>query len=94
MIQHFVVRLFTQVNVTQDPDRESRKRSLEAAREPDFNISEHLFMLRLDSAVFGAPREAVLAALEAEGIPCSGGYGFSLNDQPLFRIRPLDHLAL
>jgi dTDP-4-amino-4,6-dideoxygalactose transaminase len=47
--------------------------------------SYHLFMLRLDAAVFGAPREAVLAALEAEGIPCSGGYGFSLNDQPLFR---------
>src|SRR3954465_8310832 len=42
-------------------------------------------MLRLDQGEFGAPRDAVLAALEAEGIPCSGGYGFSLNDQPLFR---------
>jgi len=47
--------------------------------------SHHLFMLRLDAAGFGAPRDTVLAALEAEGIPCSGGYGFSLNDQPLFR---------
>jgi dTDP-4-amino-4,6-dideoxygalactose transaminase len=47
----------------------------------------HLFMLRIDAARFGAPRSAVLAALEAEGIPCSGGYGFSLPDQPLFRNR-------
>ena len=42
-------------------------------------------MLRLDAAAFGAPRAAVLRALEAEGIPCSGGYGFSLPHQPLFR---------
>src|SRR6267142_2290838 len=47
--------------------------------------SYHLFMLRLDPALFGASRDAVLRALEAEGIPCSGGYGFSLPDQPLFR---------
>ena len=47
--------------------------------------SYHLFMLRLDAAVFGAPRDAVIAALKAEGIPCSAGYGYSLPDQPLFR---------
>jgi dTDP-4-amino-4,6-dideoxygalactose transaminase len=47
--------------------------------------SYHLFMLRLDAATFGAPRAAVLRALEAEGIPCSAGYGFSLPHQPLFR---------
>jgi dTDP-4-amino-4,6-dideoxygalactose transaminase len=47
--------------------------------------SYHLFMLRLDSAAFGAPRTAVLRALEAEGIPCSAGYGYSLPEQPLFR---------
>src|SRR5580765_117332 len=47
--------------------------------------SYHLFMLRLDSASFGAPRAAVLKALQAEGIPCSGGYGFSLHQQPMFR---------
>lgn len=45
----------------------------------------HLFMLRLDAAAFGVPRAAVLSALEAEGIPCSTGYGFSLPRQPLFR---------
>jgi dTDP-4-amino-4,6-dideoxygalactose transaminase len=47
--------------------------------------SHHLFMLRLDSKAFGAPRAAVLKALQAEGIPCSGGYGFSLHHQPMFR---------
>lgn len=54
---------------------------------PDYcgRHSFHLFMLRLDPAVFGAPRAAVLQALQAEGIPCSGGYGFSLNHQPMFR---------
>jgi len=45
----------------------------------------HLFMLRIDSAEFGAPRAAVVAALRAEGIPCSPGYGFSLPQQPIFR---------
>jgi dTDP-4-amino-4,6-dideoxygalactose transaminase len=47
--------------------------------------SYHLFMLRLDPALFEAPRDAVLRALEAEGIPCSAGYGFPLPAQPLFR---------
>ncbi len=47
--------------------------------------SYHLFMLRLDGERFGAGRAAVLAALEAEGIPCSAGYGFSLPQQPMFR---------
>ena len=45
----------------------------------------HLFMLRLDAAAFGAPRDPVIEALVAEGIPCSSGYGFSLPRQPLFR---------
>ncbi len=47
--------------------------------------SYHLFMIRIDPAQFGATRAAVMAALQAEGIPCSGGYGYSLPDQPLFR---------
>jgi dTDP-4-amino-4,6-dideoxygalactose transaminase len=49
--------------------------------------SYHLVLLRLDADAFGAPRSAVVAALQAEGIPCSTGYGFSLPDQPLFRNR-------
>lgn len=47
--------------------------------------SYHLFMLRFVAGEFGAPRLAVLDALRAEGIPCSAGYGFSLNQQPMFR---------
>jgi dTDP-4-amino-4,6-dideoxygalactose transaminase len=47
--------------------------------------SYHLFMLRLNADEFGAPRAAVARALEAEGIPCSTGYGFSLPRQPMFR---------
>ena len=47
--------------------------------------SYHLFMLRLDPVVFGASRNAVVKALQAEGIPCSSGYGLSLHKQPLFR---------
>ena len=42
-------------------------------------------MMRLDGESFGAPRSAVISALHAEGIPCSAGYGYSLNQQPLFR---------
>lgn len=47
--------------------------------------SYHLFMLRVDAYKFGVPRAAVLKALQAEGVPCSGGYGFSLHQQPVFR---------
>ena len=47
--------------------------------------SHHLFMLRLDEQQFGAPRDAVVKALQAEGIPCSAGYGLSLHHQPFFR---------
>jgi hypothetical protein len=44
-------------------------------------------MLRIDGREFGAPREAVIAALQAEGISCSSGYGYSLPQQPMFRRR-------
>jgi dTDP-4-amino-4,6-dideoxygalactose transaminase len=47
--------------------------------------SYHLFMLCIDGAKFGAPRSAAIKALQAEGIPCSAGYGFSLHQQPMFR---------
>jgi perosamine synthetase len=42
-------------------------------------------MLRIDASKFGASRQAVLKALQAEGIPCSAGYGYSLPQQPMFR---------
>ena len=34
---------------------------------------------------FGVSRATVIKALQAEGIPCSGGYVVSLPQQPLFR---------
>ncbi len=46
--------------------------------------SYHLFLLRLDAQAFGAPREAILKALHAEGIPICGGYALPLYRQPLF----------
>lgn len=62
------------------PGLHPQKRSADCTRH-----SYHLFMLRVDSNAFGAPRAAVLKALQAEGIPCSSGYGFSLHRQPMFR---------
>ncbi len=62
------------------PGLHPQKRTRDCTRH-----SYHLFMLRLIPIEFGAPRDAVLRALEAEGIPCSSGYGFSLPDQPMFR---------
>ena len=47
--------------------------------------SYHLLMLRLDAEAFGAPRAAVVQALQAEGVPCSTGYGYPLPAQPVFR---------
>src|SRR5438552_2878054 len=62
------------------PGLHPQKRTADCTRH-----SYHLFMLRIDEKQFGAPRAAVLKALQAEGIPCSGGYGFSLPQQPMFR---------
>ena len=42
----------------------------------------HLYMFRYKSEAFGGlPREKFLHALDAEGIPCSGGYR-TLNKEP------------
>jgi len=46
--------------------------------------SYHLFLFRIDAKAFGAPRAALLKALEAEGIPACGGYAVPLYRQPLF----------
>lgn len=46
--------------------------------------SYHLFLFRIEAAAFGAPRGVILSALEAEGIPVSGGYALPLYRQPLF----------
>jgi dTDP-4-amino-4,6-dideoxygalactose transaminase len=62
---------------------------LDPQQRPDFctRHAYHLFMMRVDGGKFGAPRAAVTAALCAEGVPCSAGYGFSLHEQPMFRNR-------
>lgn len=44
----------------------------------------HLFTFRLDPQVLGVSRRTLLRALEAEGIPVSGGYVMPLYRQPLF----------
>jgi dTDP-4-amino-4,6-dideoxygalactose transaminase len=46
--------------------------------------SYHLFLFRLEAPAFGAPRAAVLKALQAEGIPVCSGYALPLYRQPLF----------
>ena len=65
----------------------AQKRSADCTRH-----SYHLFMLRLDRPVGRSvptepPRAALLKTLQAEGIPCSAGYGFPLHRQPFFRNR-------
>src|SRR5262249_35545903 len=47
----------------------------------------HLFMLRIVGQEFGVPRAAVVQGLQAEGIPCSPGYAFTLPQQAAFRWR-------
>jgi len=49
------------------------------------NHAHHLFMLRYDASGFqGLAREQFVAALRAEGVPCSTGYA-----QPLYKQPPL-----
>jgi perosamine synthetase len=50
----------------------------------------HLYMFRYDAAQFaGLPRVAFLKALQAEGIPCSGGYD-ALNREGFIRAKLTD----
>ncbi|MBN1836099.1 MAG: DegT/DnrJ/EryC1/StrS family aminotransferase [Spirochaetales bacterium] len=47
--------------------------------------SVHIFMIRYDRAAFGgAERGRLLAALDAEGIPASGGYTHPVYRNPMF----------
>jgi len=46
-------------------------------------------ILRYDSTAFaGVSRDAVLAALRAEGVPCAGRFYVPLPDDPLFPMDP------
>jgi dTDP-4-amino-4,6-dideoxygalactose transaminase len=42
-------------------------------------------MLRVEPEKFRLSRDSLVKALQAEGIPCSAGYGFPLFAQPMFR---------
>jgi len=44
----------------------------------------HIYALRFDEAGFGIDRATFLAAMAAEGIPCSSGYGSPLYRNPMF----------
>jgi dTDP-4-amino-4,6-dideoxygalactose transaminase len=70
-------------------ERLAKLPGLHPQQRPDYCTRHafHLGMLRIDGREFGAPRAAVIAALRAEGVPCVGGYGFSLPEQPMFRNR-------
>lgn len=47
--------------------------------------SWHLFLFRYDAEAFGGlPRAKFLEALEAEGVPCSGGYLQPVHKNPCF----------
>jgi len=44
----------------------------------------HLYIFRFDAEVFGFSRKTFLDALQAEGVPCSPGYGKPLYQNPMF----------
>jgi len=48
----------------------------------------HLFSVWMDERAFGAPREAVLRALAAEGLPVTAAYPHPLYRNALFQSRP------
>jgi len=49
--------------------------------------SYHLYLFRIDERAFGLSRERLIECLNAEGIPCHGGYPFPLYRNPLFQRR-------
>lgn len=54
----------------------------------------HLYQFTYDAAQFGGvSRDRFTEALRAEGIPCSGGYGIPLDQQPVFAKTAFDTKA-
>ena len=58
------------------------------ARDPRVTRpTAYQFILRYDAREFaGAPRDVALAALRAEGLPCSGRFYLPVNEDPLFAL--------
>jgi hypothetical protein len=52
-------------------------------------------ILRYDPEAFaGVPRDLVVRALHAEGVPCSGRFYVPLNEDPLFAADPATNAAM
>jgi len=47
--------------------------------------SYHLYLFRIEEHAFGLSRDRLIECLNAEGIPCHGGYPFPLYRNPLFQ---------
>jgi dTDP-4-amino-4,6-dideoxygalactose transaminase len=58
------------------------------------NRTAYQLVLRYDAAAFaGVPRDHVLSALRAEGVPCAGRFYVPLPDDPLFAMDPKTNAA-
>jgi len=55
-----------------------------AQRDYATKHSHHIYIFRYDESSFGVSRDEFVAALEKEGIPCSGGYAHPLYKNPMF----------
>lgn len=55
--------------------------------------SYHLYGMRIDPDRFGCPRDRVVEAAKAEGLPCGSGYLHPLYKQPVFQSMrgPIDY---
>lgn len=71
--------LYLAERLAQIPGVHPQKRTADCGR-----CSYHLFLMRIDGEAFGAPRQAVIAAMKAEGVPLQAGYVMPLYHQPLF----------
>jgi dTDP-4-amino-4,6-dideoxygalactose transaminase len=58
---------------------------------PDTRRSYHLYIWRHDAEATGVPRQRLLEALQAEGVPAFGGYLVPLQEQPMFTERRFWH---
>lgn len=52
---------------------------------PDTRRAFHLFIWRHEAATMGVARDVFCRALEAEGVPCFGGYPIPLQENPMFQ---------
>ena len=66
-------------HLSQIPGLTPQKRSADATRH-----AYHLYCFRFDEKSWGIPRQGLIKALTAEGIPASTGYVVPLYKQPLF----------